>query len=80
MAPELCQEIAYDNKVDVWSVGVITFILLTGQPPFFDNSSKPSKEGIYYDIIHNEPKFDLLTDASPELLDFIRVALKKDSN
>jgi serine/threonine protein kinase len=30
MAPELVREIAYDNKVDVWSVGVITFILMSG--------------------------------------------------
>jgi len=34
MAPELVQEIAYDNKVDVWSVGVITYILMSGSPPF----------------------------------------------
>ena len=39
MAPELCEQVAYDNKVDVWAVGVITFILLTGYPPFYDRSS-----------------------------------------
>ena len=30
MAPELCKEVEYDMKVDVWAVGVITYILLVG--------------------------------------------------
>lgn len=38
MAPEICAEQEYDNKVDVWSVGVITYVLLTGVPPFVNRS------------------------------------------
>jgi serine/threonine protein kinase len=34
MAPELCNEVEYDNKVDVWATGVITYVLLTGAAPF----------------------------------------------
>jgi len=30
MAPELCQEEIYDERVDVWSLGCIAYILLTG--------------------------------------------------
>ena len=53
MAPELCKEIEYDNKVDVWAVGVIAFILLTGTPPFYDRKQRRNggKQFIYQDII-----------------------------
>jgi len=34
MAPEIIQEKKYDHRVDIWSVGVITYILLSGRPPF----------------------------------------------
>jgi serine/threonine protein kinase len=40
MAPEIIKEEPYDEKVDIWSVGVITYILLSGRPPFA-GKSKP---------------------------------------
>ena len=43
MAPELCREASYDNKVDIWSVGVITYVLLAGLPPFYDRTMKNDK-------------------------------------
>ena len=52
MAPELVKEEPYDYKVDCWSTGVITYILLTGAPPFYDRTNpEPSKEGVYNDIL-----------------------------
>ena len=43
MAPELCAEEEYDQRVDCWSTGVIAYILLTGMPPFVGKD----KDGIY---------------------------------
>ena len=40
MAPELCLERQYDKKVDVWAVGVILYVLLTGCAPFSGTSKE----------------------------------------
>ena len=42
MAPELCQNAAYDSKVDIWAVGVITYILLSGKTPFQARGKNPT--------------------------------------
>jgi serine/threonine protein kinase len=35
MAPELFQEAPYDGpKVDIFALGVMLFLMLTGKPPF----------------------------------------------
>ena len=40
VAPEILQGILYGRPVDMWSVGVITYILLGGYPPFYDDNQK----------------------------------------
>ena len=80
MAPELCANKSYDNKVDVWAVGVIAFILLTGTPPFYDRSNRGNgkAEKIYADIIKNEPDYNMLLGAPDSAINFIKRALKKN--
>jgi serine/threonine protein kinase len=36
VAPEICVGVPYDKSVDMWSCGVILFLLLGGYPPFQD--------------------------------------------
>ena len=74
MAPELCREQSYDNKVDVWAVGVIVYVLLTGKPPF----SGRSKEEIYRKICRNEPDQTKLANASDQAKTIIEACLKKN--
>ncbi|KAH9246213.1 hypothetical protein BASA81_016247 [Batrachochytrium salamandrivorans] len=40
VAPEIISGKSYGASVDVWSVGVITFILLCGYPPFYSANQK----------------------------------------
>lgn len=53
MAPELVLNKKYNEKVDVWSLGVITYQLLSGRTPF--DASKIKK--INYNIINKKIKF-----------------------
>jgi len=52
VAPEVIQGV-YDEKCDIWSCGVIMYILLCGIPPF----NGKSDSDILHSIEHSELKF-----------------------
>ncbi len=51
VAPEVLENRGYDARADWWSVGVITYILLCGFPPFYENDNaalfRAIKNGVY---------------------------------
>jgi serine/threonine protein kinase len=34
ISPEMKDKGEYDNRVDLWSIGILTYELLTGTPPY----------------------------------------------
>jgi len=38
MAPEMCRGQSYDQQADMWSSGVILYIILCGYPPFDEDA------------------------------------------
>ena len=78
MAPELVLNKKYSEKVDVWSLGVITYQLLSGRTPF--DASKIKK--INYNIIHKEIAFPdkQWSGISEQAKNFIRLCLDRNQN
>lgn len=38
VSPEVLKNIPHDERVDLWSIGIVTYILLVGYPPFMEDS------------------------------------------
>lgn len=55
LSPELIKSREYNNKVDVWALGVLTYELLVGSPPFEEDT----KEMTYRRILRCDLKFPL---------------------
>ena len=39
VAPEILRELPYNSSCDFWSMGVVLYILLSGEPPFYDEDN-----------------------------------------
>lgn len=77
VAPEvITAEGSYDKSVDMWSCGVITYVLLCGFSPFLSST----QTGLFEKIIKCEYDFPdpEWTNISEEAKDFIRHLLIKD--
>ena len=75
IAPEVIKE-RYDEKCDVWSCGVILYILLCGYPPFNGNNNVD----IFHAIQNQNPIFagEEWEDITAEAKDLIKSMLKKN--
>ncbi|KAL3782935.1 hypothetical protein ACHAWO_011384 [Cyclotella atomus] len=75
VAPEVLNR-EYTKSCDIWSIGVITYILLCGYPPFYgdtDNQIFDSVRTGRFDF--PSPDWDGISDSAK---DFIRSMLKRD--
>jgi len=74
VAPEVLSGSRYDKKCDVWSVGVVTFVMLSGRTPF----NAKDLVGIAREIRNCNYTFDYpeFTEVSEEAKNFIRTCLQ----
>ncbi|KAI0591231.1 Serine/threonine-protein kinase GIN4 [Pyrenophora tritici-repentis] len=76
-APEVIKTISYDGaKADVWSCGVILFVLLTGTPPFNYSGDDRHLKHLFRDIA--EAKYTMPDNISREAQDLIKRILVAD--
>lgn len=55
MAPEIIKGEKYNEKADIWSIGIISYMLLTGRVPY--NTNPPNKDRLKQMIISKDPDF-----------------------
>ena len=75
MAPEVLHR-SYSTEADVWSIGVIAYILLCGSRPFWART----ESGIFRAVLKADPSFDEAPwpSLSVEAKDFVKRLLNKD--
>ena len=75
MAPELVNKEEYNEKIDIWSIGIITSILLTGRHPF----NIPYESAEFFD---QQPQLEGLEKyhaGGKQAADFIEKCLEKSA-
>ena len=75
VAPEVLHR-SYGTEADMWSIGVIAYILLCGSRPFWART----ESGIFRAVLKAEPSFEEAPwpSLSTEAKDFVRRLLNKD--
>ncbi|KAH9621364.1 hypothetical protein KSS87_005751 [Heliosperma pusillum] len=76
VAPEVLAGREYNEKVDVWSAGVILYIMLGGVPPFIGETVEDTFEAVLRANLRFPPR--IFRSVSPSAKDLIRKMLCKD--
>ena len=68
IAPEVLNEV-YDEKCDIWSAGVIFYILLCGYPPFNGETDKEIMEAVKKgEFDFPEEEWSVITEEGKDLI------------
>jgi len=81
VAPEILEEKAYGTQVDMWSCGVILFVMIGGYPPFpQEGSGQQATQAMFKKIKKGEYEFDerWWSEVSPEAKDLISKLMTVD--
>ncbi|KAH8079154.1 serine/threonine kinase [Aureococcus anophagefferens] len=69
VAPEVIGSAGYNKEVDIWSLGVIAYILLCGFPPFYDeNQGKLFKKIQRCQYTFTRPYWDQVSDGAKKMI------------
>lgn len=76
MAPEIVKKLKYDAKVDIWSLGIMAYIILSGRPPF----SGKTKEEIFLQLTTQSIQYKdgIWSRLSREAKSFVKRCLTRD--
>ena len=77
LSPEMLSDQSYDFKIDEWSIGIVSYLLLCGKLPFSDEYSEReiARQTIHEKQSFGQPKWEKI---SKEAKDFVNKLLIKD--
>ena len=78
-APEIIVDEPYAQAVDLWSLGIMTYLMVSGRLPF----NAEDENEIARKVVYDEPDFirnPIWKTITPECIDFIKRLLEKDQN
>ena len=67
MAPEVIKG-QYNEKCDIWSCGIILYILLTGSPPYDGTDDEIIKKVKSFNFVFTDPSWEKVSDLALNLL------------
>ena len=72
IAPEIVMQMPYSYPIDIWALGILTYEMILGSTPFFDDN----KAKMFTNIVSAEPFFPPQLDR--RVADFIKKLLTKN--
>ncbi|EEF40373.1 calcium-dependent protein kinase, putative [Ricinus communis] len=77
-APEVVLGREYNEKVDVWSAGVVLYVMLAGIPPFYGETVEEIFEAVIRGNLRFPPR--IFRNVSPAAKDLLRKMICRDAS